>query len=111
MSDVHSEFNTCQFRHSCRINEAEMKLCQDLIDEVVTITGAENRLQAVVFVKNMVASIQGTTPSQLNAAYDPEFGDDTICACGHVYYRHFDSYEKMLPVGCKYCDCTQWRKP
>ena len=23
--------------------------------------------------------------------YDPEFGDDKLCKCGHVYYRHFDT--------------------
>lgn len=38
-------------------------------------------------------------------SYDPEFGDDKLCVCGHVYYRHFDSYENMNPVGCKYCPC------
>ena len=38
--------------------------------------------------------------------YDPEFGDDHVCkTCDHSYYRHFDSYENMMPVGCKYCEC------
>jgi hypothetical protein len=37
--------------------------------------------------------------------YNPKYGDDRICKCGHPYYRHFDSYEKNAPVGCKYCDC------
>lgn len=41
-------------------------------------------------------------------AYDPAFGDDKLCACGHTYYRHFDSYENMYPVGCKYCICYLW---
>lgn len=35
--------------------------------------------------------------------YDPKFGDDVLCECGHPYYRHFDTYEDMSPVGCKYC--------
>lgn len=35
--------------------------------------------------------------------YDPAFGDDKLCECGHTYYRHFDPYENMDPVGCKYC--------
>jgi hypothetical protein len=41
-------------------------------------------------------------------AYNPQFGDDKLCACGHRYYRHFDTYEDMAPVGCKYCGCPEW---
>lgn len=39
------------------------------------------------------------------AAYDPNFGNERICKCGHTYYRHFDSYDDMAPIGCKYCQC------
>ena len=42
--------------------------------------------------------------------YDPNFGDDALCVCGHPYYRHFDTHEDMAPVGCKYCDCDQFTK-
>lgn len=38
--------------------------------------------------------------------YNPNYGDDRVCICGHTYYRHFDSYEDMRPCGCKYCDCS-----
>lgn len=37
--------------------------------------------------------------------YNPEYGDDRVCKCGHKYYRHFDGYEGWAPVGCKYCAC------
>ncbi len=37
--------------------------------------------------------------------YNPNYGDDHTCECGHPYYRHFDTYEDMEPVGCKYCEC------
>ncbi len=40
--------------------------------------------------------------------YNPIYGDDRICKCGHSYYRHFDSYENMLAIGCKYCDCMDF---
>lgn len=40
--------------------------------------------------------------------YDPKYGDDRVCICGHSYYRHFDSYEDMLAVGCKYCECYEF---
>lgn len=36
--------------------------------------------------------------------YDPAFGDNRLCLCGHEYYRHFDAYDNMSPVGCKYCN-------
>lgn len=35
--------------------------------------------------------------------YNKTYGDDKVCTCGHAYYRHFDTYENMLPAGCKYC--------
>lgn len=40
--------------------------------------------------------------------YNPEYGDDRLCKCGHSYYRHFDSYGGMAPVGCKYCQCDEF---
>jgi predicted O-methyltransferase YrrM len=46
--------------------------------------------------------------SSLRPEYDPSFGDERECSCGHQYYRHFDSYEGMEPVGCKYCECLQF---
>ncbi len=40
--------------------------------------------------------------------YNPEYGDSRICICGHTYERHFDSYEDMEPIGCKYCNCFEF---
>lgn len=40
--------------------------------------------------------------------YNPNYGDDRICTCGHRYYRHFDGYEDNAPVGCKYCCCSRF---
>lgn len=40
--------------------------------------------------------------------YNPNYGDDRICKCGHPYYRHFDTYEDMKAVGCKYCECYKF---
>ena len=37
--------------------------------------------------------------------YNPDYGDDRICDCGHPYHRHFDSYDNINPCGCKYCIC------
>jgi len=44
----------------------------------------------------------------IDRAYNPNYGDDRKCKCGHPYYRHFDSYENMEPVGCKYCSCDEF---
>lgn len=41
-------------------------------------------------------------------SYNPNFGDEKECQCGHQYHRHFDSYEDMEPVGCKYCGCCEF---
>lgn len=48
------------------------------------------------------------TITKQEAFYNPEFGDNRICKCGHKYYRHFDTYESMFPAGCKYCDCFRF---
>ena len=42
--------------------------------------------------------------------YNPDYGDNRICKCGHTYYRHFDSYDHMAPIGCKYCGCEEFQE-
>ena len=42
--------------------------------------------------------------------YNPNYGDDRLCECGHSYYRHFDSWKDMLNVGCKYCPCLEFKE-
>jgi len=45
--------------------------------------------------------------------YDPDYGDQRECKCGHTYERHFDGYEDNDAVGCKYCrydDCEGFRQ-
>lgn len=45
------------------------------------------------------------TFDKINAHYDSSYGDEKLCTCGHAYYRHFDTYDEMRHVGCKYCEC------
>ena len=40
--------------------------------------------------------------------HNPKHDQDALCICGHPYYRHFDSYEHNLAVGCKYCSCSRF---
>lgn len=42
--------------------------------------------------------------------YNPHYGDERECMCGHPYYRHFDSYEDNAAVGCKYCGCYTFQE-
>lgn len=42
--------------------------------------------------------------------YDSSFGDNRICECEHPYYRHFDTYDDMYPVGCKYCQYYEFEE-
>ena len=42
--------------------------------------------------------------------YNPDYGDDRECICGHPYYRHFDTYEDMYNCGCKYCGCGNFQE-
>ena len=37
--------------------------------------------------------------------YNPKYGDNRTCQCGHSYGRHFDPYEDDVACGCKYCSC------
>ena len=40
--------------------------------------------------------------------YNPNYGDNKKCVCGHTYYRHFDPWNDMEAVGCKYCGCQEF---
>lgn len=46
--------------------------------------------------------------SSTKRLYNPDYGDNRVCKCGHTYYRHFDSYEDMDACGCKYCGCDSF---
>lgn len=46
----------------------------------------------------------------IEKAHNPAYDQSAICGwCGHGYDRHFDSYDEMANVGCKYCDCKEFR--
>lgn len=51
--------------------------------------------------------LEGETIIQ-HREYNPDYGDNRVCICGHSYYRHFDSYNDMENTGCKYCLCTEF---
>lgn len=49
-----------------------------------------------------------SVPTQSDIKYDESFGDERLCSCEHTYHRHFDTYDNMAPIGCKYCPCSKW---
>lgn len=77
------------------ISEKEYKLMKELVDN---------------YEKNKI-EINQNVPYILKyklktyRKYNPNFGDDRECECGHPYYRHFDTYDDMDACGCKYCGC------
>lgn len=44
----------------------------------------------------------------ITSHFNHEYDEDKECKCGHPYYRHFDSYERMEACGCKYCGCYEF---
>lgn len=61
----------------------------------------DDNLQDLVNLIDRIRYYQGYIGDK--PEYDPNFGDDKPCQCGHIYYRHFDTYDHMSPIGCKYC--------
>jgi hypothetical protein len=66
----------------------------------------ENLLEGIEAMRVALLAVQ-RHPSYV---YDRAFGDDRVCTCGHPYYRHFDTYERMAHVGCKYCACYAFQE-
>lgn len=42
--------------------------------------------------------------------HNPKYDQNKLCECGHAYHRHFDSYDDMRAIGCKYCDCFTFKR-
>src|SRR5271154_6807066 len=69
------------------------------------------RISVIIFddksIQGCIDSYMGWMPvdefRESFLGYDPTFGDDRLCLCGHPYYRHFDTYDDMILIGCKYC--------
>lgn len=67
----------------------------------------ERGLRAFLYLpkgrEHVIQLLHETSPG-----YDPSYGDERECVCGHPYYRHFDTYDDMADVGCKYCLCDKF---
>lgn len=47
---------------------------------------------------------------KIRRLWDAGHDQNALCKCEHPYYRHFDSWENMWPVGCKYCECSTFEE-
>ena len=75
---------------------------EELDSIIIRILNEENHPDSTVespYIKVLLPEYLG---------YNPRYGDDRICICGHSYYRHFDTYDNMRNVGCKYCQCSEF---
>ncbi|AVD99357.1 hypothetical protein SEA_BILLNYE_185 [Streptomyces phage BillNye] len=55
-------------------------------------------------------AIAADIDKQLKRMWDEGHDQEALCLCGHSYYRHFDSWEGMEPIGCKYCECDTFEE-
>jgi len=46
----------------------------------------------------------------LQKEYDPNFGDQKVCQCGHNYDMHFPAFSKKI-TSCKFCNCRIFQHP
>lgn len=80
------------------------------IDQVVKISNDDskeiedirNLVREYLFCKEKSPYIEEVTTIK---RYNPKYGDDKKCKCGHTYSRHFDLYDDDELFGCKYCGC------
>lgn len=78
----------------------EMKMLVSLY-EVAQKGGSPKKEEPPYFITKTI---------ETHHSYNPKYGDDRICECGHPYYRHFETYEQMAAVGCKYCGCYEFKE-
>lgn len=76
-------------------NDGVTRKKERILGEYHVSHGEPNQPYKSTFVTRVVEIIE----------YNPDYGDDRMCKCGHRYYRHFDSWEDNYPCGCKYCGC------
>jgi hypothetical protein len=63
-----------------------------------------------MYLNDDMRAIAASIDVQLRRMWDEGHDQDALCLCGHPYHRHFDSYEDMEPIGCKYCVCDTFRE-
>lgn len=95
---------TCHPCNKCTAEEKEL-FC-DKCKHSPVIYCAKNTFVRVGSEEPYIESIRAVRVM----LYNPNYGDDRMCICGHPYYRHFDTYDDMRACGCKYCPCFEFKE-
>jgi hypothetical protein len=98
-----------------RVKEDERRKHEAEEREKTTYLRLKAKYDGVEMVNGNLPSINEeaytvTTEVVKHYHYNPAYGNDRECKCGHPYYRHFDTYENMSTVGCKYCECFHFEE-
>lgn len=90
-------------------NETQIEII-DRILEISKIEMNEIKDNTYVSLNSEITSpyLEGLVFSKENE-WNPNYNQNEECECGDPYYRHFDTYEKMEAVGCKYCECYYFK--
>ena len=68
----------------------------------------ENHSSSSVHDLRRIGEIVTDIQNKVNRLWNEDYDQNAKCTCGHIYHRHFDGYEDMEPVGCKYCVCWEF---
>ena len=79
-------------------------------DEVQIKSEIEELINELNSIDRSTLPYLETYSLEVNHTYNKNYDDDKVCECGHLYYRHFDTYENMESVGCKYCGCWEFKE-
>ena len=106
----HSEF----FEEMDAIKNRVEHLEHELKSEVALNNALQDKINGINRDQDQEDNPPYLTKKTLNldvvSLYNPKYGDDRECECGDPYYRHFDTYENMEAVGCKYCECNEFKE-
>jgi hypothetical protein len=97
-----------KYKYYSDINQIDIENCDGEL--IFSVTNYMSK-GFINYLKFMITAVNkaGKKKEDKNK-YNPSFGDYKVCECGHFYYRHFDSYEDMKFIGCKYCSCHKFKE-
>ena len=107
-SEVYVRYNPDLYEDILSETTNDYIACVDVICETGDAAAISvNSKDFEIHLMNNEEFVDETQP-YIRGRYNPKYGDNRLCKCGHSYARHFDSWDNMDPIGCKYCGCTRF---